>query len=135
MDATQELRQLYRSESSPAIRMAILDSLAVADDAGALIEIARDEKEPSLRRKAIEGLGINDSPQATAALKSIYAGSTDGGVRRAVIEGLFIQDNAKALIELFRTEKDPALKREIVQKLGLMDSDEAMEFLGKLFGD
>ena len=92
-------------------------------------------EEPSLRRKAIEGLGINDSPQATAALKSIYAGSTDGGVRRAVIEGLFIQDNAKALIELFRTEKDPALKREIVQKLGLMDSDEAMEFLGKLFGD
>ena len=53
----------------------------------------------------------------------------------AVIEGLFIQDNAKALIELFRAEKDPALKRQIVQKLGLMDSDEAMEFLEKVFSD
>jgi hypothetical protein len=52
-----------------------------------------------------------------------------------VIEGLFIQDNAKALIELFRAEKDPAMRREIVQKLGIMDSDEAMDFLAKLFGD
>ena len=135
MDATQELRQLYRSETSPGLRMAILDSLAVADEVDALIEIAREEKDPALRRKAISGLGINDSPKASAALKSIYTSSADAGVRRAVIEGLFIQDNAKALIELFRAETNPALKREIVQKLGLMDSDEAMEFLAKVFGD
>jgi HEAT repeat protein len=135
MNATQELRQLYRSESTPGIKMMILEGLSVADDAAALIEIAREEKDPGLRRKAISGLGINDSPQAAAALKSIYAANADAGTRHAVIEGLFIQDNAKALIELFRTEKDPALKREIVQKLGLMDSDEAMEFLAKLFGD
>ena len=135
MDATKELRQLYHSESSPANKMVILDSLAVADDVEALIEIAHEEKDPGLRRKAISGLGINDSPQAAAALKSIYTANADAGTRRAVIEGLFVQDNAKALIELFRAEKDPALKREIVQKLGLMDSDEAMDFLQKLFGD
>ena len=135
MNATQELRQLYRSETSPDLRMAILDGLAVADDADALIEIARAEKDPGLRRKAISGLGINDSPKATAALKSIYTSTADAGTRTAVIEGLFIQDNAKALIELFRTEKDAKLRREIVQKLGLMDSDEAVEFLAKLFGD
>lgn len=135
MDAQQELRQLYRSESSPALKATILDGLAVADDVEALIEIARDEKDPGLRRKAISGLGINDSPQATAALKSLYTSNADAGVRVAVIEGLFVQDNAKALIELFRAEKDPALRKQIVQQLGLMDSDEAMEFLAKLFGD
>jgi HEAT repeat protein len=135
MDATQELRQLYRSETSPALRMTILDGLAVADDASALIEIAREEKDPGLRRKAISGLGINDSPQAAAALKSLYTSNADVDTRRAVIEGLFIQDNAKALIELFHGEKDRALRREIVQKLGNMDSDEAMEFLEKVFRD
>jgi HEAT repeat protein len=135
MNARQELRQLYRSESAPATKMAVLDSLAVADDVEALVEISRDEKDPGLRRKAISGLGINDSPQATAALKSLYTANADARVRMAVIEGLFIQDNAKALIELFRTEKDPALKHEIVQRLGTMDSDEATEFLSKLFGD
>jgi HEAT repeat protein len=135
MDATQELRQLYRSETAPAIKVMILDGLAVADDADALIEIAREEKDPALRRKAISGLGINDSPKAAAALKSIYTSNADTGVRRAVIEGLFIQDNAKALIELFRAETNPALKREIMQKLSLMDSDEAMKFLEKVFSD
>ena len=135
MDAKQELRQLYRSETAPGIKLAVLDGLAVADDVETLIEIAREEKDPALRRKAISGLGINDSPQATAALKSLYTANADAGVRLAVIEGLFVQDNAKALIELFRSEKDPALKRKIVQRLGNMDSDEATEFLSKLFGD
>jgi HEAT repeat protein len=135
MEATQELRQLYRAETSPALRLVILEGLAVADDVPTLVEIAREEKEPALRRKAIEGLGINDSAQATAALKALYSANADAGDRLAVIEGLFVQDNAKALIELFRAEKDPALRKQIVERLGNMDSDEAMDFLGKLFGD
>lgn len=135
LGARQELRQLYRSESEPGVRMLLLDGLAVAGDVEGLAGIARDEKEPGpLRRKAIESLGIDDSPQATEALKSLYA-SPDGGVRRAVIEGLFIQDNAKALIELFRAEKDRQLRREIVERLGNMDSEEAEEFLLKIFSN
>jgi hypothetical protein len=136
LGARQELRQLYRSESEPGVKMMLLDGFAVANDVEALIGIAKDEKEPDpLRRKAIQGLGINSSSQATAALKSLYAGNTDTGVRLAVIEGLFVQNNAKALIELFRAEKDPRLRREIVQHLGLMDSEEATRFLSKVFSD
>lgn len=131
--ASEELRQLYRGTDAAA-KMQILDGLAVAGDVEALTGIARDEKEPGpLRRKAIEGLGISDSPQATAALKSLYTGSSDPGLRQAAIEGLFIQDNAKALIELYRGEKDQRLRREIVQHLGNMDSPEAEEFLIKIF--
>jgi HEAT repeat protein len=108
----------------------------VAGDAEALSGIARDEKQPGpLRRKAIEGLGIGDSQQATAALKSIYTGSADPGMRQAAIQGLFIQNNAKALIELYRAEKDPRMRSEIVKQLSLMDSPEAEEFLSKVFGE
>jgi hypothetical protein len=136
LGARQELQQLYRSESDPGVKRLLLDGFAVANDVEALVGVAKDEKEPdALRRKAIEGLGINSSPQATAALKSLYTGSTDAGVRKTVIEGLFIQNNAKALIELFRAEKNPQLRREIVQQLGLMDSDEATEFLSKIFNN
>ena len=131
--ASKELRQLYRGTDAAA-KMQILDGLAVAGDVEALTGIARDEKEPGpLRRKAIEGLGIGDSPQATAALKSLYTGSSDPGLRQAAIEGLFVQNNAKALIELYRAEKDQRLRREIVQHLGNMDSPEAEEFLVKIF--
>jgi HEAT repeat protein len=132
--ARDELRQLYRSESDPGIRTTLLDGLAVANDVEALVSIARDEKDSSLRAKAISSLGISETPQATAALKSFYTGSTDEGVRKAAIEGLFVQGNAAALIDLYRAEKDPQWRREIVKQLGLMDSDEAQAFLSKIFG-
>jgi HEAT repeat protein len=132
--ARDELRQLYRSESDPGIRRTLLDGLAVANDVEALTGIARDEKDSSLRAKAISGLGISATPQATAALKSFYSGSTDEEVRKAAIQGLFIQGNAAALIELYRAEKDPQWRREIVKHLGLMNSDEAQTFLSKIFG-
>ena len=40
-----------------------------------------------------------------------------------------IQDEAKALVTLFREEKDPELKRAIAQQLSLLDSDEARQVL------
>lgn len=133
--ARQELRQLYR-DADAAARTQILDGLAVAGDVEALAGIAQDEKEPGpLRRKAIQGLGISHSQQAAAALRSLYTGTTETWVRQAAIEGLFIQNNAKALIELYRAEKDQRMRREIVQKLSLMRSPEAEEFLGRIFSN
>ncbi len=131
--ARDELRQLYRSESDPGIRATLLNGLAIANDVEALTSIAREEKEPSLRHKAITALGISGSSQATAALKSL-AGSADSQDRKAAFEGLFIQGNAAALIDLYRAEKDPQVRREIVKWLGLMDSDEVHAFLSKIFG-
>jgi len=132
--AREELRQLYRSESDPGVRMTILDGLAVAGDVESLVGIARDEKDSSLRSKAVSNLGISQDPKATAALKSLYTGSTDAGVRRAALEGFLIQGNAAALIELFHAEKDSQWRRDIVKQLGLMNSDEAQTFLSKIFG-
>jgi HEAT repeat protein len=134
LGARDELRQLYHSETAPEIRRTLLDGLAVAGDVDALTGIARDEKDPGLRRKAISDLGISRSPQATAALKSFYTGSTDEGVRKAALEGLFIQGKAATLIELYRAERDPRWRQEIVRKLGLMSSEEAQAFLSKIFG-
>jgi len=128
------LADIYGATSKPGVKLAILEAYSISDSVERLSAVARDAKEePTLRLQAIKGLGITDSPQAAAVLKSLYTGTTDGGVRKAALEGLFIQDNAKALIELFRTEKDPGLKREIVQHLSLMDSAEALDFLAKIF--
>lgn len=133
--ARQELRQLYR-EVDPAAKMQILDGLAINGDVETLTSIARDEKEAGpLRRKAVEGLGLSDSAQAATALKALYTGSSDPGIRESALSGLFVQNNAKALIELYRTEKDSRLRREIVKRLSLMGSPEADAFLSKIFGE
>lgn len=135
MEAEKELRQLYRSESSPEVRRKILEALGVAGDVETLAEVARQEQNPALRRQAIEGLGIHDDPKSAEALRSLYSSSSDPGTRKAVIEALFVQDNARALIEIFRSEKDREVRREIVRYLSLMDSKEAEDFLGKVFED
>ncbi len=122
------LRELYRS-GGPAIRERVLQAMLVAGDAEGLAAIARAESDPRLRRKAIHTLGVTGGKGSGESLKAIYAAFPDRETRMAVIEALFVQDNARALIEIFRTEKDPALKREAVQKLTLIDDPEADRFI------
>jgi hypothetical protein len=130
LSAEKELRQLYRSDSSPDVRRRALQSLGVAGDVETLVEVARQEQEPSLRRQAIQGLGLVESQKSAAALRSLYA-SGDASVRKAVLEAFFVQQNARALIDLFKTEKDREVRREIVRYLSLMDSEEAEQFISR----
>lgn len=132
MGAEQELRQLYRSDNSPEARRRALQSLGVAGDVETLAEVARQEKDPALRDHAIQGLALVEGQKAADVLRSLYA-SPDPAVRKAVIQAFFIQQNARVLIDLFKTEKDREVRREIVRYLSLMDSDEAEQFVSKIF--
>ena len=123
------LRELYRGGAGPAVKEKVLQAMLVAGDAEGLAAAARAERDPRLRRKAIHTLGVTGGKGSGESLKAIYAAFPDRETRRAVIEALFVQSNARALIEIFRSEKDPALKREAVQKLTLIDDPEADRFL------
>ena len=54
---------------------------------------------------------------------------------REVAQAFMIQGDAKSLIELFRAERDPGLKRVLLQQLTLIDEPEANRFLLDLLGD
>ena len=43
-----------------------------------------------------------------------------------------IAGNGKAMIGLLRKEKDPELKKKLVQMLSMMDDDEAMDEIERL---
>jgi hypothetical protein len=131
-EARQTLREIYRTSSTPELRRHVLESLGIAQDHEFLAQTARQEKNAALRRQAIVSLGLGRPDKTGETLRSLYPAG-DGQTRRAVIEALFIQSNAKALIDLARAEKNPALRREIVQYLSLMDSREAQDFLSKAF--
>jgi HEAT repeat protein len=65
-------------------------------------------------------------------LRSIYAGDSNAEVRAAVIDALMIQQNATVLVALARAEKDAALKRRIVERLSVMKSKEATDYMLEL---
>jgi HEAT repeat protein len=132
MNARSELQQLYSSESSIEVRKQILQAMFVGGDSDRLIELAKGEKEPELRRTAIRNLGLMKRPGTAEALISIYSADQNPEVRKAVINALFIQSNATALVTLARAEKSVEMKKEIVSKLSNMKSKEATDYLMEL---
>ncbi len=132
MNARAELQQLYTSESSIEVRKQILQAMFVGGDSDRLIELAKGEKEPELRRVAIRNLGLMKRPGTAEALISIYNSDSNPEVRKAVINALFIQSNATALVSLARAEKSVEMKKEIVSKLSVMKSKEATDYLMEL---
>jgi len=137
MNATAELSELYQSETSPEVKRRIIQGLAASGGFEKLSDLARSEKDLDLRRAAIRSLGqvatdkTSDAVK-TGALKTMYAADTSLEVRRDILNAIAAQGHAATLVELARAEKDPTLKREIVQRLANLKSKEAEDYLLEL---
>jgi HEAT repeat protein len=134
MGAHDELWQLYQKESAVDVKKRIIQAMFVGGNVTRLIELAKTEKDPELRRTAVRNLGIMGSKETGAALVEIYNTDKTPDIRKAVITGLFQQNNATALIDLARKEQDVEMKKEIVSKLSLMghDNPEVMKYMMEL---
>jgi HEAT repeat protein len=108
----------------------ILQALFLSGDSQKLAQVAKEEKNPELRRAAVRNMGLMGAREPE--LQEIYAKETDRGVKEEVINAYFIGGNAQGLVAIARSEKDPGLKKEAVQKLSLMGSKEANEYLMEL---
>src|SRR6266478_4289244 len=129
---TSELEQLYKTENLPDVRREILQAFFLAGDSGRLVQAAQGEKDPDLRRAAIRNLGLIHSDDSGKALQEIYSKETDRAVKAEVLNAYFLQGNAKALVAVARSEKDPELKKTAVSKLTLMHSKEGTDYLMEL---
>jgi hypothetical protein len=129
MHAPEELRQLYKMESSTEVKKDIMQAFFLSGDAKFLAEAAQNEKDPEVRRMAIRNLGLISSADSKDALPAIYAKETDRENKEAVLNALFIQGNAHALVTIARSEKDPQLKKTAVSKLSIMNSKEGNDYL------
>ncbi len=124
-----DLVQLYSSESAPEVKRAVIQGLFISGQADKLGDIAKNEKDAGLRHQAIQQLGVMSRGKTGATLAGMYAQESDLDNKKAIINALFIQDNAPALIDIARKETDLNLKKTIVQKLSLMHSKEATDYL------
>jgi HEAT repeat protein len=126
------LEQLYQTETSTDVRREILQAFFLAGDAKKLVDAAQGEKDPDLRRTAIRNLGLVHSDDSAKALQTIYSKEADRGVKEEVLNAYFLQGNASALVAIARNEKDQGLRKGAVQKLSLMHSKEATDYLMEL---
>ncbi|HUP50685.1 MAG TPA: HEAT repeat domain-containing protein, partial [Thermoanaerobaculia bacterium] len=127
--ARNELAELYRTESTVEVKKKIIHAMFLDGNADMLGDLARNEKVIELRVAAIKNLGLIGGARSGQHLLTMYESDTNPDVRKAVINGLFLQSNAKALIDLARKEKDPAMKKQIVSKLSLIKSEDSANYL------
>ena len=123
------LAEVYTSSNDPEVKRAVIRSYIISGDREQLAALAKNEPNPELRKEAIRNLGIVGGQ---AELQSMYAKETDRGVKEEILNGYFIGGDAKGLIAVARTEKDPEMKKKAVEKLSLMGSKEANEYLMEL---
>jgi tetratricopeptide (TPR) repeat protein len=134
MRAEPQLTQLYQLEKNGPQREEILRSLMMSGNADRLAELARQEADAKVRASAVRNLGMMDKDNAKIgeALVQIYKTDKDPSVKKAVVNSLFMRQNAKALVDLARLENDVTMKKEIVSRLSMMKSKEATDYMLEL---
>ena len=132
MGANEELWQMYQKESTMEVKRQILSAMQASGNTARMIEVAKIEKDPELRRIAVRNLGVMGGKTAGDALVELYATEKDPAIRRQAVNSLFTQGNATALVTLARKEQDMTMKTEIVKRLSNMDNKEAQSYMLEL---
>jgi HEAT repeat protein len=132
MGAHDELWQLYQKESSLEVKKQIIRAMFVGGNATRLLELAKSEQNADLRLTAVRNLGLMGSKRTGDALVDIYNTDKDPAVRKAVIQSLFTGGNAAGLVALARKEQDMAMKKAIVERLAHMQDKVATDYMLEL---
>ena len=126
MGASAQLRMLRESTGSSA---ALIEAYAISGDAVSLREIALDGPDPEVQAEAIEALGIVGGNEVNETLIEIYKNSDSEDIRESALEGMMISGYDEGVLELYRSSQDPAEKRELLEILVEMGSDEVWDVI------
>jgi HEAT repeat protein len=128
-NVTRELLEVYSSAGVP-VRHQVVRALGERAETAALLRIVQQERNAQVRDVAIATLGAAGGRDQLTVL---YAGA-GANVRRAAIEGFFNARADEDLIRIARTERDATLRQEAIDKLRLLFTPKALEFLKEIEG-
>jgi TolA-binding protein len=127
-DSQQQLGSIYGTVTDARVKGTIIDSLSNTRAWDSLLNIAKTEKDPTLRNQAIRSLANNRAAPLDGLLE-MYPNMDMSG-KTAIVDGLRDRRDAKTMVDLARKETDPQMKRKLVERLGDMrDSKEAMDYM------
>lgn len=131
MGGSSELSQMYPGAVSTEEKKAILHALFLSGAIEPMATAARGEKDKEARLSAVRNLGLMGR-NSEKFLLEMYRSETDFEVKKEVLNAFFLQGNSTRLVEIARTEKDAQLKKEAVHWLSLMNSKESRAYMLEL---
>ena len=126
MGAREELREL---RGKTGVSEALIDAYAISGDFESLRELALDGSDVELQTQAIEAMGIVGGEQVDSTLVEIYRNATSDDIREAALDGMLISGNDAGVLELYRSSQDASEKKELLQHLVMMGSDEVWSII------
>jgi hypothetical protein len=125
---TEALQGMYEQFAQTEIRETILQAMAMTGDTDGVRKVLETEQNAEIRVAAIHALAMADEEGTAEFLSGSYDGKSMEE-KTAIIHSMMILEDAKGLIRLMNLEEDASLRREMLQMLTVMDSEEANEFL------
>ncbi len=126
MGAREELREL---RSRTGASEALIDAYAISGDFESLRELALDGSDVNLQTQAIEAMGIVGGDRVEATLVEIYRNAKSEDIREAALDGMLISGHDEGVLELYRSSSDSVEKRELLQYLVRMGSDDVWDII------
>jgi tetratricopeptide (TPR) repeat protein len=130
MGAHDELWTLYQKETSVDVKKRVIQAMFVGGNVTRVSELALNEQNLELRRAAIRNLGLMRGGKSSETLTLLYGREKDPAIRRDIINAFFLQGNAEQLVAIARKETDPNMRKELVSRLSQMTrSKVALDYL------
>ena len=129
MGGREELLDFYKNSPDVETREAAVGAMLLCGCSHELAEIVQTEKDPGVLDKAINTLGMVGGEESLTALTNLYSTRTDVSMKKKVINALFLHGAGKEMVALARKETNPELKRELIQKMSLMNSPEISDYM------
>ena len=129
MDATAELKQLLPSVKEPELQSKIIQSLGVAGDVDAIVQLLAGNLSQPVRLEAYRAIGVGGGKRAGDALVALYPRAGSREERDAILQGLLIADDAKAMTALYKSAKTKEEKQQILRMLTTLGDDAAIEII------
>jgi HEAT repeat protein len=127
------LEKVIFGTSSPQVKEQALFVLSQTGQPRArevILQVAKGGSNPDLQVKAIQMLGLTSG--SAADLAAIYAATSDRASKQMILDMLSMQSDAKPLVDIARSEKDPELRRAAIQRLMATNRKEATDFIGEI---
>lgn len=129
MGGREELLDFYKNSPDVETREAAVGAMLLCGCSHELAEIVQTEKDPGVLDKAINTLGMVGGEESLTALTNLYSTRTDVSMKKKVINALFLHGAGKEMVALARKETNTELKRELIQKMSLMNSPEISDYM------
>jgi TolA-binding protein len=113
----QELWTLYSKEADKDLRAQMVSAFSAMGATEQLVQIARTDRDPVVRQRAIRSLGSQKIEKTGTTLAGLYAPDQDRDTRNAIILALTSQNNADGLVEIAKKETDIQMRTAIVRRL------------------